>query len=204
MRETNDRASDAEIIGRVLAGQTNAFEDLIERYSDRVLEIVSRRVPQGDAAEVAEETFVRAYLSLAGYRGRGELGAWLSRIAVRACADYWRQRYRRRELPASTLSADQERWLERAMSDRSSRLHEEERSAAEARGVLAWALERLSPEDRAVLELVHIEGRSVKEAASLLGWSTVKVKVRAHRSRKKLRGLLEGLVVEREAHHEPS
>jgi len=48
----------------------------------------------------------------------------------------------------------------------------------------------LSPENRAVLTLVHLDGHSVREAASLLGWSVVNVKVRAHRARQALRKIL--------------
>jgi RNA polymerase sigma-70 factor (ECF subfamily) len=55
---------------------------------------------------------------------------------------------------------------------------------------LEWALKQLSPENRAVLTLVHLEGYSVREAAQLLGWTLVNVKVRAHRARRALRNLL--------------
>jgi RNA polymerase sigma-70 factor, ECF subfamily len=202
MRETIDRSSDGDVVRRVLGGDKDAFEILIERHGGRVFEIVARRVPREDTPEVAQDVFVRAFLSLSGYGGKGEFRAWLAKIAVRACFDYWRERYRRREQPAGALGEDQEEWLDRALSERSGRVHEEETTAAEARDVLAWALGKLSPEDRAVLELVHIEGRSVKEAAALLGWSAVNVKVRAFRSRKKLRAVLDGLVAEREGHHE--
>jgi RNA polymerase sigma-70 factor (ECF subfamily) len=57
--------------------------------------------------------------------------------------------------------------------------------------VLKYALNKLSPEDRMVIELVYLEGLSGKEAAELLGWSLANVKVRLFRSRKKLQKLLE-------------
>jgi RNA polymerase sigma-70 factor, ECF subfamily len=56
--------------------------------------------------------------------------------------------------------------------------------------MLDWAMDRLSPEDRMVVELIYLEGLSGKEAADLLGWSVANVKVRAFRSRNKLRKLL--------------
>jgi RNA polymerase sigma-70 factor (ECF subfamily) len=55
--------------------------------------------------------------------------------------------------------------------------------------VLDWALGQLSPENRLVLSLVHLEGRTVREAADLLGWSMINVKVRCHRARQKLRSI---------------
>ena len=60
----------------------------------------------------------------------------------------------------------------------------------DAREVLQWALARLSPENRLVVMLVHLEGYSVREAATLLGWTVINVKVRAHRARRLLRTIL--------------
>ncbi|NIO03758.1 MAG: sigma-70 family RNA polymerase sigma factor [Proteobacteria bacterium] len=63
-------------------------------------------------------------------------------------------------------------------------------SQKKARELLDWALDRLSPEDRLVLELVYLEGLSGREAADLLGWSVANVKVRSLRARSKLPNLL--------------
>ncbi len=134
--------------------------------------------------------------------GKGDFKWWLSKIAERACHDFWRQRYKRREQPVSALSEDQAKRLARAASERSARAHADDTAGREARELLAWALGKLSSEDRAVLELVHIEERPVAEAAELLGWSVVNVKVRAYRSRKKLRAVLERLIAKEGEIHE--
>ena len=197
MREHAANESDVEIINRVVHGDADAFERLMDRYQNRVFAIVGRRVPRMDVEEVAHDIFVRAYLSLPSYRAKGAFGAWLSKISVRACCDYWRERYRGRERPMSTLTEDQMKWLERVTFEASMRAHADSASLGEAREILAWALDRLSPEDRAVLELVHIEERPVAEAAELLGRSVANVKVRAFRSRRKLRAILEKLIAER-------
>jgi RNA polymerase sigma-70 factor (ECF subfamily) len=188
--------SDEEIIGRVTAGDVDAFEYLMQRYEARVFGIIGRRVPRVDLEEVAQDAFVRAYLSLPTYRRKGDFESWLATIAVRTCYDYWRERYKRREQPVSSLSEDQLKRLARAAADQSVRSNAGGEASREARELLAWAMGFLSPEDRAVLELVHLEERPVKEAADLLGWSAVNVKVRAYRSRKKLRAILEGLIAE--------
>lgn len=197
MREHAANESDVEIINRVVHGDADAFEHLMDRYQNHVFTIVGRRVPRMDVEEVAHDIFVRAYLSLPSYRAKGDFGAWLSRISVRASCDYWRERYRRRERPMSTLTEDQMKLLERATSEASMRAHADSASLGEAREILVWALDRLSAEDRAVLELVHIEERPAAEAAELLGWSVANVKVRAFRSRRKLRAILEKLMAER-------
>ena len=73
------------------------------------------------------------------------------------------------------------------------------KSEKEAKEVLAWALNRLSAEDRMVVEMVYLEGMTGREAAELLGWSVTNVKVRSFRSRIRLRKLLSGLLEREEA-----
>ncbi|MDD4857879.1 MAG: RNA polymerase sigma factor [Candidatus Krumholzibacteria bacterium] len=202
MREQTANPSDEEIIHRVVNGDVDVFRYLLERHHARVFGIVGRRVPRRDAEEVAHNAFVRAYTSLSTYERKGDFVSWLSKIAVRACYDYWREKYNRREQPMSALNEEQLKLVARITSDQSSRAHGERASMQEARDLLGWAMDRLSAEDRSVLELVHIEGRSVKEAAELLGWSAVNVKVRAYRSRKKLRAILEKAIAEGEKRYE--
>lgn len=185
---------DGEIVRQVIEGDVNAFEYLLERYSALILGIVMRHIPRNRAEEVAHDVFVRAYQSLPTYKYKSDFKHWLSKIAVRTCYDYWRKEYRSREHPFSDLTEDQQRWVDRATSAQSNQLQETECAKKEAREVLDSAMSRLSAEDRMVLELVHIEERPVKEAADLLGWSVAKVKVRAFRSRKKLRKIIEKLL----------
>ncbi len=194
MRESTVRRDDSEIIARVTGGDVDAFELLVERHRGRVFEIVSRSVPREEVDVVAHEAFVRAYLSLRSYRGAGDFAGWLAKIAARTCYDFWRERYRRRERVESALGEEELRWIDEAAAERSTAALDRIESAAHARALLDRALSRLSPEDRMVIELVHIEERPVKEAAALLGWSAVNVKVRALRARRKLRSLLEELL----------
>ena len=133
---------------------------------------------------------MRAYRSLPTYRGKNDFSRWLSAITVRSCYDYWRKAYRSREVPISTLTEKHENWLEAALSGTSEHSHDEEGLKAEAKELLNWALAQLAAEERMVIELVYLEGLSVKEAADLLGWSVANVKVRSFRSRKKLEKLL--------------
>ena len=88
----------------------------------------------------------------------------------------------------SSLGDEHREWLERAASETAS--IEDIARQAEARELLEYALSRLSAEDRMVLELVYMEGLSVREVAGLLGWSTANVKIRSFRSRRKLHKLL--------------
>jgi RNA polymerase sigma-70 factor (ECF subfamily) len=187
-------SADAEVIYRVLSGNVNAFERLLKKYEYHVVRIVNKHIPFDKVEEVAQEVFVRVYQSLPNFRRDDSFKQWLSTIAIRTCYDFWRKHYRYREIPVSSLSERHQVWLEEAMATRSTQSFDERDAQKEAREILDWALDRLSPEDRMVLELVYLEGYSVKEAAELLGWSAVNVKVRSFRARKKLYKLIKDMV----------
>ena len=189
--------SDSEIIKQVMDGNADAFALLLTRYKNHVARIVNWRVPHDAVEETAHNVFIRAYQSLPTYKEKGSFVQWISSIAVRTCYDFWRERYRIRELPMSSLSEKHREWLENVLSNTSDQSFRKRGEQEEARNVLAWALEKLSAEDRMVVELVYLEGLSVKEAAELLGWSTANVKVRLFRTRKKLRRLIAGVIEER-------
>ncbi len=93
-------------------------------------------------------------------------------------------------MPVSSLTEEHHRWIEQTLSGQSDAQFRRQTEARDAAEVLEWALQQLSPENRAVLTLVHLDGYSVREAAQLLGWSLINVKVRAHRARQALRNLL--------------
>lgn len=186
------KIDDEEVVARVLEGNVNAFETLLHRHGDLVARIVKRHVPLQDAEEVAQDVFVRTYESLLSFKGKSVFRRWLSSIAVRTCYDYWRKAYRCREVALTQLTERHREWLEEVVSGESEETRRESDARKEAQDLLNWALAKMSPEDRMVLELIHMEGLSVKEVAELLGWSPANVKVRSFRARKKMEKLLTG------------
>jgi RNA polymerase sigma-70 factor (ECF subfamily) len=194
MRENEDARGDVEIVGRILDGETDAFAFILSKYGGYVAGIVKRHVPHEDIEDTAHEVFVRVYESLPTFKGTGGFQPWLASIAVRTCFDYWRARYRAREVPLSSLTERHREWLENALSGEAVGMCAESESQREGKEILDWALSRIPAEERMVLELVYLQEYSVKEAAALLGWSTANVKVRSFRARRKLRGLLSRMV----------
>lgn len=182
-------SDDFEIIRRVLHGEIDRFAELIARYQQHVTRITNRHVPSDRVAEVAHDVFVRAYTSLSGFSGQTPFEHWLSGIAVRTCYDFWRAR-RREELPVSAMTLEHQAWMDHVLAAESDEQFREQARRQEAAELLQWALGFLSAENRLVLTLVHLDGYSVRDAADLLGWSVVNVKVRAHRARHMLRKLL--------------
>jgi RNA polymerase sigma-70 factor (ECF subfamily) len=186
-------SSDTDIIRQVLDGDVNAFEVLINRHKVLVLKIVTKHVPHHDVEETVQDAFVKAYLSLPTFAGKSDFSRWLSSITVRTCYDFWRKAYRSREIPMSALTDKHQEWLEEVISGESGDSCRGGSSRGEARELLEYALDKLSAQDRMVIDLVYLEGLYVKEAADLLGWSTANVKVRSFRSRRKLEKILKGL-----------
>lgn len=179
-----------DIVKRVLEGEVNAFALLMERHQDYVLAIVKRHVPPNQVEELVQEVFIKAFQSLRGWRQTGRFRSWLAAIAVRTCYDYWRKHYRTREVSMSALSEAHREWLDRVLADASETSWQEITRRREAREILDWALDQLTAADRMVLELVYLEGHTVKAAARLLGWTVSNVKVRAFRARRKINKLL--------------
>ena len=182
--------SDFDIISRILGGDANAFETLVHRYSRLVVGIVGKHIPRDRVDEVSQDAFVEGFRSLSSFSQTGPFGHWMSKIAVRCCYDFWRKHHRKKEVLVSDLSPETQDWMDNLLAAQSNETLKREAATAEAIEVLNHALGRLSAEDRMVVTLVHLDGLSVKEAAVLLDWSTITVKVRAHRSRKKLRRII--------------
>ncbi len=183
-------ADERTLIRRILRGEIELYGEIITRHQRHVARIVARHVPADRTEETAHDVFVRVYLRLAQFSGEVPFEHWLSGIAVCTCYDFWRVR-NREAWPVSALTAEHHRWMDQALAAESDDEFREQARRREAIEVLDWALARLSAENRMVLTLVHLDGYSMQEAAHLLGWTTVNVKVRAHRARRALRKILE-------------
>lgn len=182
--------TEADIIRQVLEGNVDAFELLLDRYQGHVSRIVLKHVPRDGVEEVAHETFIRAFQSLNNFKGREPFKHWLSTIAVRCCYGFWREQYKHRETPVSSMSQDCQEWLDTLLSERSQECLAHHAQRHEALSLLHWALAQLSAEGRIVLTLTYLEEYSVAEAAKLLGWNVSNVKIRSYRAKKKLRKIL--------------
>lgn len=187
------KAEDLLVIQEVLNGETRAFEKLLRKYQRGVLKIVAAKVPSQDVFEVTQDVFIRAFRSLPQYAQKDPFLHWLRTIAVRTCYDYWRVKYRNREIAESALSEKTRSWLQNRMSREGSMFTQQDVECFETREILEWALGKLTPEDRMIILLVHFEGYTIHEVADFLGFTRANVKVRAFRARKKLRETLESL-----------
>ncbi|HKN18931.1 MAG TPA: RNA polymerase sigma factor [Dissulfurispiraceae bacterium] len=192
--------NDDEIIQSILSGNTDEFEVILKRYDQYVFNIIAKHLPREMVEEAAHEVFIRVYKALPSYRAEAPFKYWLSKIAERYCYDYWREKYKAKEVPMASLTDDHSQWVESVLSDQSQKHFEKEELLRESKEVLQWALNKLTAEDRMVITLLYLEELSVKETADLLGWSVINVKVRAHRSRNKLRKIISSLLGQEGGH----
>ncbi|RLC08625.1 MAG: RNA polymerase sigma factor, partial [Deltaproteobacteria bacterium] len=159
---SNNLPADAEIVRRITDGDVNAYEHLVKKYKRYVFKIVNKHIPYEQVEETAQDVFVRAYQSLPNFKKKSSFKQWLAKITVRTCYDFWRKAYRNRELPMSSLTENQKDWLGKVIAEQASQAFYEEGAQKEAAEVLNYALDRMSAEDRMVLELIYLEGLSGK------------------------------------------
>lgn len=174
-------AADQTDIQLSLRGDGEAFGRLVQRYQDEIATQMWRFTRDGLVLEeLVHDVFVEAYASLRSFRGEGPFLHWLRKLATRVGYRYWKRQKRQDEHRVVLQDWD-------AVVD--GRADDMERQ--EAAETLEFVMRQLSPADRLVLTLLHLEELPVAEVARRSGWSQVGVKVRAHRARKKLKALLE-------------
>jgi RNA polymerase sigma-70 factor (ECF subfamily) len=165
---------DAELLAQHVAGDPDAFGELVVRHRDRLWAVALRTLGNpDDAADALQDALISAYRGAAGFRGGAAVTTWLHRIVVNACIDLARRRAAR---PTDPLRADPA--AEQAGRDRM-----DERETALT--VLA-ALRGLPPEQAAAIVLVDIEGYPVETVAEMLEVPSGTVKSRCARARARL------------------
>jgi RNA polymerase sigma-70 factor (ECF subfamily) len=173
--------TDERLIKAAVAGDDEAFSELVRRHKHKVFHIVARFArDNSELDDICQEIFLKIYQSLRKYRGDAPFGHWVSKIAVNSCYDA----LRRRQREGSEVA------MEVADLPAVAATHETIRGG-DAWDILRPALAKLGPEDRMVITLLSLEEKSVREISALTGWSESKVKVRAFRARKELKRILE-------------
>lgn len=172
-----ERRADDDLLGEVASGDRGALRLLYERHAPWLVLRLSRRCADpGLVEEVVQDTFVAVWKGARRYRGQGEVAAWIWGIGIRRLID----RLRRHPAPIPVAAQSRE-----VMTSA-----EEQVLLGVEYGDLGAALNRLSPELRAVMQATVLDGLTTKEAARLLGIPQGTVKTRLMRARAQLREVL--------------
>lgn len=179
--------SEHELIHRARDGDPDAFAELVAIHGERVYGALRRfGLDPGEADEVAQEVFLRAWRGLGRFEERAQLSTWLYRIAFNEA----RRRLARRAHPRVEADPDRE--------DPVTLVPEAEQLGPEAQALeqefmqkLDWALGQLPEDWRAAVVLRDIEGLSTQQAAEVVGVRQAAFKSRLHRGRMQLRTLLD-------------
>ncbi len=172
---TSRSSEDRELIRRYLEGDVSAFDELMRAHEDRVFAICLRMMRDRDAAlDATQDTFLTLFRKADRYKEQAAFSTWLYRVTVNTCYDHLRRQQRKRTEsmpehldPSDPRSAD-------------------EFNAVELRPDIETALAGLTPEFRAAVVLVDLDGMSLEGAADTLEVPIGTVKSRLFRARKQL------------------
>ena len=179
---------------RVRHGDEDAARALMAHLHPLVLKLVRAHLPRRSSEEdLVQMVFMKVFTKLEQYAGAVPLSHWVSRIAVNTCLNQIQSERVRPELRLADLSEEEERVVQTLASTQSDLSTD---SSLASRELVGKLLERLGPEDRLVVTLLHLEGKSVEETGRLTGWNATLVKVRAFRARHKMKKHLETLLKE--------
>jgi RNA polymerase sigma-70 factor (ECF subfamily) len=182
----------AACVRRVRQRDEDAARQLLNHLYPLVMKLIRAHLPRRTSEEdLAQTVFMKIFGNLEQYSGAVPLEHWVSRIAINTCLNQLRVEKVRPELRWSDLSEEETHVLETLASTRSD-LPPSERIAS--RDLVDKLLETLTPADRLVIRLLHLEERSVDEVKTLTGWNRSVIKVRAFRARQKMRKRLEWLL----------
>jgi RNA polymerase sigma-70 factor (ECF subfamily) len=173
-----------ELIQRAKGGDDAAFNQVVSAYRKRIFGTVARLIGRPeDVEDVAQEVFLRLYYSLDQLRTPEVFEPWLYRLTVNASYDYLRKQRRRAESRMADLSEEQVMMADAAAGGKN---NTDEQRRKQARELVESLLGAVSTEDRILLMLKEVEGRSIKELEQIYGVKENALKVRLFRARQRV------------------
>jgi RNA polymerase sigma-70 factor (ECF subfamily) len=190
-----ERDVDQELVERVQRGDKHAFDLLVSKYQRKLGRLISRFVrDSGEAEDVTQDAFIKAYRALPGFRGESAFYTWLYRIGINTAKNHLLANKRR--APTSTpFDVEDAESFEEASLLREVSTPENELMSKQVVDVVQASLQQLPEDLRSALTLREIEGLSYEEIASVMNCPVGTVRSRIFRAREavaeNLRPLLE-------------
>lgn len=174
---------DTYYIERILKGETECFACLIDKYSRQVYSLIVKIVRnREDAEELCQDTFIKVFRTLSSFKGKSSFSTWIYRIAYNTAISETRRRKQ------EFLSIEEEQLTnvsEEEVSDALGRTSNEEQLHC-----LDIAMEKLPPDERALISLFYMKEKTIEDVATITGFTESNVKTKLYRIRKKLYVLL--------------
>ena len=172
-------------------GDERAAEELIAHLYPVISKIVRIHLPRREHEDdLIQEILMKTFSRLHQYKGTAPLTHWVSRLALTTCLDRLRAQKIRPEIRRSDLTPEESdifdaNWLEGSTRDATDAIH--------ARDLVEKLLSTLDAEDRSLILMVDLEGRSLEEISETTGWGISKIKMRLFRIRSQLRKTIQTL-----------
>lgn len=172
-----------QAIEKVKQGNANAFSFLVNKYQDVVYSIALKVLKnRGDAEEMAQEVFIKAFRSIQSYQGKSKFSTWLYSITYNTCITH----VRKKKMPVASVENLSE-------EDQETEGGEEDFREEQAK-YLETALKLLPEEEYLLIVLHYYEDQGIQDICEVTGLSESNVKVRLHRTRKKLYAIMNDLM----------
>jgi RNA polymerase sigma-70 factor (ECF subfamily) len=177
--------TDTELISKILKGEQSFFAQLVERYQNYVFTLVLRFTDsREDAEEISQDIFVKAYRSLADFRGESKFSTWLYTIVRTSCITFLRKK------KLDITSIDNERnFLQLENRESGFKANTIEQKSRHA--MVNEAIRLLSPDDAQLITLFYKGEQSLDEIGKVMRLEANTVKVKLHRARHRLKEKME-------------
>src|ERR671929_969143 len=180
--------TDEELVARSMGGDLDSFNQLVVRWERPIYALAYRHIGrEEDARDVCQETFLRAYRALSGFRGQAKFSSWLYRIALNLCRD-WVRRERRAPVVQAPEGVDV---MELAAASEPSESIEDLVARKDLARAVEEAMALLPEEQRTAIVLKEYHGLTFQEIAELVGCPLSTVKTRLYQGLTVLRRHLE-------------
>ncbi|CAM2938227.1 RNA polymerase sigma factor RpoE [Vibrio rarus] len=190
----NEQLTDQVLIDRIQNGDKQAFNLLVVKYQNKVCNLISRYVNNhSDVADVAQETFIKAYRAIPNFRGESAFYTWLYRIAVNTAKNHLVALGRRP--PANDIDAEDAEYIETGNALKEISNPENLTLSNELKEVVFDAIEALPEDLKTAMTLRELDGLSYEEIAAVMECPVGTVRSRIFRAReaveKKMQPLLQ-------------
>ncbi|WP_371373011.1 RNA polymerase sigma factor RpoE [Thalassotalea aquiviva] len=190
----SEQNTDHILVKKVQSGDKNAFNLLVKKYQQKVMNLVSRYVKnQADVGDVTQETFIKAYRALANFRGDSAFYTWLYRIAVNTAKNHLLAGARKP--PGSDVEIEDAEFYDSGDALRENASPERLLLTSEIRQLIFKTIEQLPEELRIALHLRELDGLSYEEIANVMDCPVGTVRSRIFRARdavdKKIKPLIQ-------------